>query len=207
MSWDPFGLFGDLNHMIITRNDTAEPRDSNFLNSGIRPDSWVGWSHVQNYEQPLLSHSWKDRLTWNGPDSLGSTDFPPAYQHSQTAGMCSLPAAEPLHLSMYWKALMTPFSPRLYTHFAFMTGLGKRDCVATVALKRDSCGSAMTHVSICRIWQHLLILLRPPSSRCSCCSPTAVPRKAEINPGGTEKMTWGQSPACSGKSTIFSEGT
>lgn len=153
MSWDPFGLFGDLNHMIITRNDTAEPRDSNFLNSGIRPDSWVGWSHVQNYEQSLLSHSWKDRLTWNGPDSLGSTDFPPAYQHSQTAGMCSLPAAEPLHLSMYWKALMTPFSPRLYTHFAFMTGLGKRDCVATVALKRDSCGSAMTHVSICRIWQ------------------------------------------------------
>lgn len=133
--------------MIITRNDTAEPRGSQFLNAGIRPDSWVGWSHVQNYEQPLLPHSWKDRLTWNGLDSLGSIGFPPAYQHTQTSGMCSLPAAEPLHLSMYWKALMTPFSPRLYTHFPFMTGLGKMvyAVCSTVALKRDSCDA----------WEHL----------------------------------------------------
>lgn len=195
--------------MIITRNDTAEPRDYNFLNSGIRSDSWVGWSHLQNHEQPLLSHSWKDRLTWDGPDSLGSTDFPPSYQHSQTAGMCSLPAAEPLPLSMYWKALMTPFSPRLYTPFALMTGFGKMDYAAccTAALERDSCSSAVTHVSICRIWQHLQIFLRPPSCRCSCFSPRGVPRNTEINPGGAERMTWGQPPACSGKSTRFSERT
>lgn len=148
---------------MVTRNNTAEPRDSNFLNSGIRPDSWFGWSHVQNYEQPLLSHCWKDGLPWNGPDSLGSTDFPPAYQHSQTAGTCSLPAAESLHLSMYWKALVTPFSPRLYTHFAFMTGLGKMDYAAcsTVALKRDSCSSCC---DTCKHLQNISTSLNPPEA-------------------------------------------
>lgn len=80
----------------------------------------------------------------------------------------------------------------------------------TAQLHLDSHGSAVIKGCICRTWLHLYIFLRPGTSptpcRGSCSSSTAVPRNAEVNPGGTGKITWKQSSTCSGKSTRFSEG-
>lgn len=54
----------------------------------------------------------------------------------------------------------------LHTHFASMTSLGRMDHApcSTVALKRDSCGSAVIQGCICRTGQYLDILLRPGTS-------------------------------------------
>lgn len=93
------------------------PGTPKLLNSGIRPDSWVGWSHVQNYEQLLLPPSWKDRLTWKWTRFIRSHCFSSCISARPNCWhLPFLPAAKPLDLSMCWKVHVTPFSSGLYTH-------------------------------------------------------------------------------------------
>lgn len=109
-----FGFFGDLNHIIITTNDTAAPRDSKaskFWNE-TGPISWL--VSCPKLWTTLASSQLKGIDLKMDQSHQVSLFFFLNISNPNCRHLSFLPAAEPVDLSMCWKAHVTPFAPCLY---------------------------------------------------------------------------------------------